>query len=71
MRATDIIAWAIDGALYCADHADPTREEQDDGYATPVFAADEGWQDHCCDTCCAEAVETGEQPMTLGEGLGL
>lgn len=69
MHAFEIIAWAIDGALYCTDHAEPTQAEQDDGYATPVFASDEGWQEHCCDTCCAEAVEAGEPVLTLSESL--
>ena len=64
MKAFDIVAYAVDGALYCAEHHTP------EDTSSPVFASDEGWQDHCCDDCVLEAIESNEQCDTLGESLG-
>ena len=70
MHASDIVAYACEGELYCPDHIDPTESDLDQGFISPVFADSEGWQGHACFTCIAEAIEAGEQPETLGEFYG-
>lgn len=64
MKSYEVVAWLIDGALYCTDHA---SGEEGNEEITPVFAGEEGWQDHVCDTCVVLAIEAGEPVQTLGE----
>jgi hypothetical protein len=67
MQDYEVVAYGCDGQLYCPEHIAPTKEELEDGFVYPVFAGNEGWEDHCCFVCLSEAVERGEQPLTLGE----
>lgn len=69
MKYFEVVAYAFEGELYCADHANFEPSDLAEGFVTPVFAGNEGWEDHCCGTCLAEAVEAGEKPLTLGESL--
>jgi hypothetical protein len=55
MKSYEVIGWTIEGEYYCADHCEPTQDEQDDGYATPVFAGDEGADDCHCAQCFDES----------------
>lgn len=45
MRATEIVGWSFDGAVYCPEHK-PDGDEDD---IAPIFASDEGWESDCCD----------------------
>jgi len=56
MRADEIVGYAIEGAFYCAEHAQLEPGDEDEGHATAVFAGDEGADDHACDTCLADEV---------------
>ena len=56
MHATEVIGYAIDGAFYCAEHARVDEGDEEMGHATPVFAGDEGADEHTCDGCLAEQV---------------
>lgn len=56
MHATEVIGYAIDGAFYCPDHAQIDEGDESDGYASPVFAGDEGADDHTCSTCLADDI---------------
>lgn len=59
MRAYDIVAYTVDGDILCPEHAFNTE--------SPVFASDEGWEEHCCSECLHIAISNNETPLTLGE----
>jgi hypothetical protein len=44
--------------------------DEEAGHVWPVFADSDGWQDHCCSACLAEAIAAGEKPETLGASMG-
>jgi hypothetical protein len=53
MRATDIIGWTYEGAIYCTDHDhEPTQPPESLDYPNPVFGSD---VNEClgdvCDVC--------------------
>jgi hypothetical protein len=54
--AHQVTGYAIEGAFYCAEHAQIDAGDIDEGHATPVFAGDEGADEHTCDACSAERV---------------
>lgn len=54
MQAFEVIGYTIDGAFYCAEHAQIDEGDEDSGHATAVFAGDEG--EHTCDTCLADEI---------------
>lgn len=56
MHATEVIGYAIDGAFYCAGHAQLDEGDEEMGHATPVFAGDEAADDHTCSTCLADEI---------------
>lgn len=56
MHATEVIGYAIDGAFYCAEHAQVDDGDEEMGHATPVFAGDEGADEHTCDGCLADEI---------------
>lgn len=70
MNATDIVAYGCEGELYCPEHIVIDDGDEEAGHVWPVFADNEGWQDHCCSACLAEAIAAGEKPETLGEANG-
>ena len=69
--AFEVVAYAMAGELYCPEHAQPIgADDEGEGRVSPVFLDSEGWHDHACSTCLAEALEAGEAPETLGEANG-
>lgn len=56
MQAFEVIGYAIEGAFYCAEHAQVDEGDEEMGHATPVFAGDEGADDHTCDGCLADEI---------------
>ena len=76
--AHDVVGYAIEGAFYCAEHAQLDEGDVDEGHATPVFAGDEGADEHTCSACLAEQVTArdsiegpGHTPYYLDEALVL
>lgn len=66
MKHFDVIGYAIEGAFYCAAHAQLDEGDTECGHATAVFAGDEGADDLSCDGCVAASV-AAHQPAYLDE----
>lgn len=56
MQAFEVIGYAIEGAFYCAEHAQVDEGDEEMGHATAVFAGDEGADEHTCDGCLADEI---------------
>jgi hypothetical protein len=54
MQAFEIVGWIVESEFTCEQHADVDSEDEDHGFATPVFAGDEGADDHYCAACHAD-----------------
>lgn len=57
MKAWEIIGWALEGSLYCADH----RPVAGQGEESPVFASTELDPLDYCDTCLFEWMRTKKE----------
>lgn len=56
MRADEVIGYGIEGEYYCADHAQLDEGDEETGHATPVFAGDDGADEHTCSACLNEEI---------------
>lgn len=71
MHSFDIVAYTCEGDIYCPDHIQIDEGDEENGHVSPIFVDGEGWAEHCCSACLAEAVDKGEPVETLGEASGL
>lgn len=56
MKDHEVIGYVCESEYTCAQHCpEPSREEQDDGHVTAVFAGDEQADAYHCRACYAEA----------------